>query len=294
MARSIDLNGDGNADFSFWSTGPIGTADFPTSFLLWPYYVGVADTNQVLVAGFDALFQALTTEVSSNAQPGSAWDTPSFAAGLAAVWSSSTGRIIDGQLVYGGWYGSLVELGVGYLPVHFFAADGSHYGWVRVRLPDPGGFLFNAPIVVDWAYETHPNAPLRAGDIDSSKQSILFTVEFLSPRPNPRRPVQTVGTGSFILTGEVLRSELSMAGRFFSAQILDPNHPHAKGKVVIDFGQPLVCTASHTGFFRDATLTRSEIVQLLHGAYYVSIDNGAALARILPVATSQHSRTDSN
>ena len=143
-------------------------------------------------------------------------------------------------------------------------------------------------MVVDWAYETRPNTAIRAGDIDSTRESVQFTVEFLTPHPRPRHPAQVVGTGSLILAGNTLRGELSLAGQFSSAQILDPDHPHGKGRLVSDLGPPLVSTTTHTAFFHDATLTRSQLVQLLHGTFHVSIDNGTLEARIVPAPPTHH------
>jgi hypothetical protein len=147
-------------------------------------------------------------------------------------------------------------------------------------------------MVVDWAYETRPNTPIRGGDIDSTRDSIQFMVEFLTPHPRPRHPAQVVGSGSLILTGNTLRGELSLAGQFSSAQILDPNHRRPTDRLVSDFGQSLVSTSDHTAFFHDATLTRSQVNQLLHGEYYVSIDNGVLAARILPAPPARHERDD--
>ena len=296
-ARSIDLNGDGAPDFSFWSSGPIVTDDYPSSGGLWPYYVGATGTNQLLLAGYDALLQPFGTEIGSNGPAGTVWGTPWFGAGLAAQWWSLDGRDINGQLVYSGWSGSLGDLGVAYLGARFYAADGLHYGWVRVRLPSPdlgpGGLpLEFAPAVVDWACETRTNRPVRAGDIDPTRASIQFTIEFLTPPPRPRQPAQVVGTGSLILTGNLLRGELSLAGQFSSAQILDPNHPRAIERLVAGFGQPLVSTSDHTAFFHDVNLTRSQIAQLLQGSYYVTVDNGALTARIMLAPPGHHNRED--
>jgi hypothetical protein len=297
--RSIDLNNDGAPDFSFWSSGPICTADVPTSYCSWPYSVGAVGTNQMLAVVHLALLQPFGVEIGSTAPPGAAWSAPFFGAGelLTARWWSREGQVIDGQLVHDGWYGSIGNLGVAYLGTGSYAADGLHYGWVRIRLPSPdlgpGGFpLEFAPAVVDWAYETRPDKPIRAGDIDSTKESVQFTVEFLTPHPRPRHPAQVVGTGSLILTGNTLRGEISLAGQFSSAQILGPEHLHARVKPVLDFGLPLVNASGHTAFFHEAPLTRSQVEQLLHGAYYVSIDNGALAARILPLAPLHHDRED--
>ena len=291
-ARSIDLNVDGAPDFSFWSSGPLITDDYPSSGGVWPYYVSAAGTNQMLIASYDALLQPFGAEIGSNAPTGAIWGTPWFGAGLAAYWWSLYGRDINGQLVYSGWSGSIGDLGVAYLGVRFYAADGPHYGWVRVRLPSPdpvlGGSLIGvAPVVVDWACETRPNKLIRAGDIDSARESVQFTVEFLTPHPRPRHSDQYIGTGSFILTGNMLRGELSLAGQFSSAQIIGPGD-HRKGATpLLDFGFPLVARASHTAFFHEATLTHSQVIRLLHSEYWVTVDNGALAVRIPPLAADR-------
>lgn len=48
----------------------------------------------------------------------------------------------------------------------FAAADGPHYGWIQVRLPQPStnGLPSEVtPVVTDWAYETRVGVPIRAG-----------------------------------------------------------------------------------------------------------------------------------
>jgi len=291
-SRSVDLDSDGLADFSFWSYGPITTFNIPPSSLTWQHYVSAVGTNQMLIAGYSAFLQSFGAEISSNAPAGTIWGTPWFGAGLAVLWWRWDGREINGQPVYhGGWAGPLGDLGVAYLPVGFYAADGLHYGWIRVRLPsldsDQGGFfILSAPVVVDWAYETCPDIPIRAGDIGSAGESVQFTVEW-STAPRSRDPGQDVSSGSFILTGNTLRGELSLAGQFSGAQVIGPGNQGKKADPVLDFGQPLVASTSHTAFFREATLTHSQIVKLLHGKYCVTVDNGALTGQILPGAPAR-------
>lgn len=280
---NVDLDSDGVADFAFPVSPTLSTMDYPSSFSSTPFYAGAAGTNELLVSGYYSSVQSFGTWVGGEPPPGADWSTPGSVALLTDQWWSLYGRDIGGQLVYFGWSGPLAVSGTGYQGVRFYQADGLHYGWIRVVL---------GLIVVDWAYETCPDKPIRAGDIDSARESVQFTVEFLTPHPRPRHPAQVVGTGSLILTGNTLRGELSLAGQFSSAQILDPNHRRATDRLVSDFGPPLVSTSDHTAFFQDATLTRSQVNQLLHGAYYVSIDDGALAARILPTPPVHHDRED--
>jgi hypothetical protein len=291
-SRNVDLDSDGQADFSVWSSGAICTDDYPSSFCSWPYYVGAAGTNQILITGYDALLQTFGAEIGRNAPSGAVWGTPWYGAGLAAYWWSLYGQVIDGEVVYSGWAGPIGGLGVAYLGGGFYAGDGPHYGWVRVRLPRPdggqGGLLFEiAPVVVDWAYETRPDTPIRAGDIGSAGESVQFTVEWSNPLRRSRNPGQDLGTGSFILTGNRLRGELSLAGQLAAAQVIGPGNQGKKADPVLDFGQPLVASAGHTAFFREATLTHPQIVKLLHGKYQVTVDNGALTGQILPAAPAR-------
>lgn len=284
---NVDLDSNGVPDFSLWSDGAITTMDYPSSGGLWAYYIGAAGTNQMLIAGYDALLQPFGAQIGNNAPLAAIWGTPWFGAGLAAYWWSNGGRLVDGQLIQSGWEGPLADSGAGYLGVRFYTDDGAHYGWVRFKLPSSssgqGGLLLGfAPAVVDWAYETRPQQPICAGDIGSAGESVQFTIQFLAAHPGWHEPAEIVGTGSLILTGNTLRGELSLAGQFSSARILDPKHPRAKKHCVSDFGLPLASTSAHTAFFHDATLTRSQINHLLHGAYSVTVDDGALEARILP------------
>lgn len=284
FSQNVDLDSDGVDDFVFPIGPTLGTADVPMSGSWTPFHVQAAGTNEFLVSGYYSSVQSFGAWIGGDPPSGAAWSTPGASALLTDQWWRLYGRDIGGQLVHSGWNGPLAVSGVGYLGVRFYQPDGLHYGWIRA--------LLNSPMVVDWAYETRPDKPIRAGDIDSRRDSVQFTVEFLTTHPRPRHPAQVVGTGSFILTGDTLRGELTLAGQFSSAQILDPNHPRGKGHLVSDFGQPIVSTASHTAFFHDTTLTRSQVVQLFHGVYSVSIDNGALTARILPSPPRHHGRDD--
>jgi hypothetical protein len=280
----VDLDSDGADDFVF-PVGPmIGTTDVPMSGSWIPFHVQAAGTNEFLVNGYYSSVQSFGAWIGGDPPSGAVWSTPGASALLTDQWWSLHGRDIGGQLVYFGWGGPLAVSGVGYLGVRFYQSDGLHYGWIRA--------LLNSPMVVDWAYETRPNKPIRAGDIDSARDSLQFKVEFLTPHPRPRHPAQVVGTGSLILTGNTLHSELSLVSQFSSAQILDPNHRRATDRLVSDFGQLLVSTSDHTAFFHDVTLIRSQVNQLLRGEYFVTVDGGDLSARILPIPHAHHDRDD--
>jgi hypothetical protein len=298
FSHNVDLDADGFADYSFWSYGPICTMDYPSSFCSWPHYVSASGTNLILITGFDALLQAIDAEISSYPPPGALWGTPWYGAGLAVLWWGRSGQITNGQpIIEGGWGGPLANLGVAYVGVRLCANDGPHYGWIRTRLPvpsldsSPEGYFFGfAPVVVDWAYETCPDKPIRAGDIGSAGESVQFTVEWSNPHRGPRPSIQDKATGSFILTGNTLRGELRLASQFSSAQIIGPGNPHKGANPVSDFGPPLVAKASHTAFFHEATLTHSQVKHLLHGKYCVTVDDGTLAGQILPAAPVHRAR----
>jgi hypothetical protein len=311
-SAGVDLNGDGTVDFAFSSGAMLCTDDVPTSACVWSFHVGATGTNQMLLNNYDAQAQRFGIWIGSNAPVGTAWSSPNFAyssAGLTywwwhRIWRSGDGLIIgvanpepsplppgqfddpdDEPLYESGWSGPLGELGVGYLGVRFQAADGLHYGWIRVRLPGSnlgaGGFPFElTPVAVDWAYETKPNKPIRAGDIDSSREAVQFTVELFNQRHRPFRSAHRLGTGTLILTDNTLRGELTLSGKFSSAEIRGPARIRGKAKAVWNAEQPLLARSDYTAFFVGATLSRAEVIQLLRGVLYVSVDDDAVLGRI--------------
>ena len=275
---SVDLDSDGVDDFVFPVGPTIITMDVPTSASWTPFYAEATGTNEFLVSGYHSALQSFSVWVGDNPPLGTSWSTQGASALLTDQWWSLYGRDVGGQLVHWGWGGPLSVSGVGYLGIGFYQADGLHYGWIRVAL---------GLIAVDWAYETRPDTPIRAGDIGSAGESVQFTVEWSSPRHRLGNSDQDIGTGSFILTGNTLRGELNLAGQFSAAQVIGPGNQGKKANPVLDFGQPLVAGTSHTAFFRETTLTHSQIVKLLHSKYCVTVDDGALTGQILPVTPAR-------
>jgi len=256
---SLDLNDDGIPDFSCVLGYFVCTADIPTSACSAQFYFTAESTNSLLHQQGRATILRWGDPVANMTPTNAAWSNPDPNTWLASYFFSPR----NGTQGYGG---PLAGAGVGYLGVRFIAADGLHYGWVRVRMPtgsDP------SPVIVDWAYETRPATAIRAGVINSSGESVQFTVAF----PNG-------GFGSLILNGDQLRSQLTLDGQFTSAKLVGRLPAHSKRKPIADLGQPLVSRTNYTSFFREVTLTRGEIKQLLSGASYISIDGGEVLGRI--------------
>lgn len=264
---SLDLNGDGTPDFSF-QLGYFITTDSSSIISLdgspiigggayAPYYVWGLGTNSILVQQFYyGTILPFGAFIGSLPPTNSIWSSPDQSATIANLWVGPP---------QSGLYGPLASVGVGYIGVRFYAADGWHYGWVRVR---------STPVVevVDWAYESHPDAPIGAGLIGSSRESRQFIVTF----PNG-------GFGSLILTGDQLRSELDLDGQFNSAKLTGPAPIRARAKSIADLGQPLVATPDYTSFLCDSTLNHGEVTQLLRGTVNVSLDNGVIVGSIKPI-----------
>lgn len=261
---ALDLDRDGTPDFSFQLGYFLCTADTPTSGCSGPFYVTPLGTNAVLKRFSQATILPFGALIGSPAPTNSTWSDPDQSATVATYYISERYRT-------SGLFGPLADVGVGYLGVRFYAADGLHYGWVRVSI---------APYVavVDWAYEGRPNTPIRASIIGTNGESLQFRVNFQGP--NNTLPDRT---GTFILTGKTLRGELTFAGLFSSANIARRARARGKVKPIASLGRPLARRTDFTSFFGDATLSHSEIIQLLRGAVYVSIDNGAVVGQISPL-----------
>ena len=257
---SLDLDEDGTADFNFQWGGFICTTDIPTSGCSSSFYVLASNTNAMLHRSGEATMLRFGETISSVTSSNRIWED-------ADNYSRAAGFHFSPRYGTQGYDGPAINAGVGYLGVRFMAADGLHYGWIRLRAPSIAEF---GPTVVDWAYESRPNTPLVAGDIGSGNRSQQFVVQFPSGTP-----------GSLILTGDELRCELTLNGQFASAELIRSVRGNAKP--VADLGQPGVARTNYTTFFRDVKVSRGEATQLLRGASYISIDDGVVLGRISPV-----------
>jgi hypothetical protein len=265
---AIDLNQDGAPDFSFqlgyfvttfgclYPLNTNGTFGPPIcGGATGPYFVWGLGTNSTLhqrinngsILGFGAF-------IGDPPPANAAWGNPEQDVTIAYLFIGHSNS---------GLYGPLANVGVGYVGVRFRAADGVHYGWIRLR---------STPFVevVDWGYQSLPNTPIQAGHISSSGESRQFTVDF----PNG-------DSGSLILTADQLRCELTLNGQFGSAQLIGP--ARGNGKPIADLGQPLTARTNYTSFFRDVTLSHGDVTQLLRGAVSVSIDDGVVVGKVLPV-----------
>jgi hypothetical protein len=264
IGHGFDLDGSGNQDFAFQQGYFLCTADVPTSGCSSPFYVTASGSNAMLIQRFgQATILPFGAWIGNPPPTNSTWSNPAQSATVASYYFSP--RYQTSALT-----GPLADAGVGYLGVRVTAADGVHYGWIRLQIAPYVG-------VIDWAYETRPNEPIQAGVIGSRGPSVQFDVNFRGPRNWPLERSAT-----FILTDNTLRGELTFSGLFSSADILGSA---SRGNTVSieSFGEPLAQRTDYTSFFGNVTLSHSEINQLLHGGLYVSIEQGAVIGRISPV-----------
>ncbi len=271
----LDLNGDGVADFSFASGVAVCTADVPPSACTLPYYAAAEGSNGILRWLSQATILAFGEEIG---------DAPT----ANSTWSDSRDGVVVADLIISQrfrtsiWGGPLNRTGVGYLGTRFYAADGLHYGWIRVRKISQ---LLGAPLVVDWAYESRPGTSIRAGVIGSGGGSSQFAAQLRNRDGTPQG-----SAGTFILTGDRLRCEVPVTASqwFSSASIAGPAPIRSRAKAVADLGQPLALLQfgngdHYTAFFGDVTLSRGEVNQLLRGADAATIDGGSVFGQITPL-----------
>jgi len=257
---SLDLDRNGTGDFNVQWGAFVCTADVPTSACSSSFDVLAVNTNAVLHRFGEATMLRFGETISSTTSSNRIWDDPDNYSRVAGYYFSPR---------YGtqGYDGPVINAGVGYLGVRFVAADGLHFGWIRLRAPSSNEF---GPVVVDWAYESRPNTAILAGDIGSGGQSRQFSVEL--PDGN---------SGSLILTRDQLRCELMLNGQFSSAELI--RSLRGNGKPIADLGQSVAARTNYTCFFHDVKLSRGEAMQLQHGTGYISIDEGAVIGRVLPI-----------
>lgn len=148
IPASIDLDRDGSADFSFIGGGPLCTMDVPCSGCTWSFDFLILGTNGLLVQDSYASILSAGEWIAPVTCSNGVWSSAGNSTLLSLWWSERYGT--------SGSTGPLATMGEGFLGARFYGADGLHYGWVHVRL-DWG------PVVVDWAYETRPGAPIQAG-----------------------------------------------------------------------------------------------------------------------------------
>ena len=140
---TLDMNQDGLIDFTFSQGFWIGSLDFPSSSGIQFIYVGLPSSNGTLNQGNYVASVPFGEWIGLSAPVGMAWSTHTYAY-LFAHWYR------DGLY---GEHGQIGQEGQGYLGVRFHSGNDIHYGWIFVQ----------GALIVDWAYESRPNQPIRAG-----------------------------------------------------------------------------------------------------------------------------------
>lgn len=161
-AYSIDLNNDNNYDYYLgW--------DVNFSFIVIPQG-GPDDTMNEVSAeqrGASLGCWPLNAGVSigDNLPGNTVWDASSY---TLAQWmmllDNNTHEMVGG----GTWFGEH-EM---FLGLRFDAADGVHYGWVRMSVYSEYG----GATIHDWAYNTVPGEGLVAGVVPEPSTIALFLI----------------------------------------------------------------------------------------------------------------------
>lgn len=120
---------------------------------------GLAAYGGVLVAGTASPAYSSARRLSSGATIGPGGIFDSYGAGLRGVFRSGSY-----STVYGQWPGGAAPGTTGFAGLYFYDYGGDkHYAWLRLRLENDADGYPDKITVVDWAYQTTPDAPIRAG-----------------------------------------------------------------------------------------------------------------------------------
>lgn len=178
VGLTLDLNGDGQVDSRFYSASYVpasyyatGASGVGTAQLLVTPNAGLDGGSHLLALGPGSLIGGTIDESSLWAGQ----DAPN-SYGDATVLGSYFPEDAGGSLTpVGYFYGTTAIMGI-----HFQIASEWHYGWVRILGGTAGvydgQFFLNPPgWILDWAYDTRPDAPILAGAVpEPSTVSLLL------------------------------------------------------------------------------------------------------------------------
>lgn len=144
-SASVDMNQDGTNDFTLSAGMWICTMDIPTSYCGQSLYIEMPPSSSVLNQGVYVASIPFGEWIGNSGPSNTSWSTHNYSY-LLRYWHSER---------YGtsGVNGPIGEQGQGYFGIRLSAEDGDHYGWVFVQ----------GQTLVEWAYESRPNQPIRAG-----------------------------------------------------------------------------------------------------------------------------------
>jgi len=278
VGTQLDINGDRVPDFSFFMGGPLCTDSIPP-FCTFPHYID-GGTNEVLGSAYASL---MPYGAQIGGTEGEMWTTGTLLTIFNSDWNFAD---LTPRPSYSGPLGSS---GVGYLGVRFHAADGLHYGWIRVRLPatfqNQIFSEFLSPVVMEWAYETQPEAPIHAGDTGEDRAE--FKVEFLTGGAVIQG--EDYSSGVILLGKDSLSYEIHLAGGGVPKGLtIAPGEPNRAPLANIDFPYVQVTSPNfrpldYTLLFGEISLPHGQGIQLSRGRYYLKRD-GEVIANIVPLS----------
>ncbi len=151
---TLDLNNDGNPDFSFAMVSAVRYSSGTIS--RFKYYLKVIP----VLAG--------NQEVRGNRPPTASAVPADATIGPQAKFGSGLFMSIKS---FNGAYrksGTWQNVEYAYVGLKFLINGQVHYGWARVKFPFAGGTKY--PSIYGYAYESTPNEPIVAGDTGASPQ----------------------------------------------------------------------------------------------------------------------------
>ena len=164
----MDLNNDGTVDFRF-----IGTAAIAAGFQLEPKndnkVLGYPDSANLL-AGYRARRLSAGADIATADQAPLGWHgyRPNPRLSVTGLYLLACQGFFQ---CAGDFKPGPISLTEGYVGIQFFAADGLHYGWIRVL----GGFE-NDGTILDYAYNSVPGQTITVGAVPEPSTLAVLAV----------------------------------------------------------------------------------------------------------------------